>query len=137
MEYVTCIPIRFADVDAAGIVYYPQFFDYYHCAFEEMFGDTTGTAYADWLTQRRRGFPTVHVEADFTTPLEYGQTLQIAITVPRIGGSSLDYQFVARTERGTAAQALITKVCIDMDRREPAPIPEDLIAVLRGYGADQ
>lgn len=135
MEYLTEIPVRFADVDAAGIVYYPQFFDYYHCAFEELFGDATGTPYPEWLSVRRRGFPTVHVEADFKSPLEYGHSLHIAITVPRIGGTSLDFQFVARNDHGDAATARIAKVCIDMDAREPAPIPDDLREILQKYGA--
>ena len=133
MEYVTDIPIRFADIDAAGIVYYPKFFDYYHCAFEEMFGDTTGVDYSDWLTKRNVGFPAVHVEGDYKRPLEYGQRLNVAITVPRIGNTSLDYHFEARTHDGVAAAATVTKVCVTLDKREPIAIPEDLVAVLQKY----
>ena len=34
--FVFALPVRFADVDHAGIVYYPRFFHYFHVAFEEL-----------------------------------------------------------------------------------------------------
>ena len=37
MPFEFATPVRFADVDHAGIVYYPRFFHYFHMAFEELF----------------------------------------------------------------------------------------------------
>lgn len=133
VELSVQIPIRFADVDAAGIVYYPRFFHYYHSAFEEFFGLTHGTPYPEWIEKRRVGFPTRHLEADFQAPLRYGQDLSIAIHLPRIGERSVDFHFEARTPE-TAAWARITKVCVDMDTLKPCPLPDDLRPVLEQYG---
>ena len=36
MAFVYATPVRFADVDHAGIVYYPRFFHLFHLAFEEL-----------------------------------------------------------------------------------------------------
>ena len=48
-------PVRFADVDHAGIVYYPRFFHYFHAAFEEFFRRRMGgRAYVDLLDRRDR-----------------------------------------------------------------------------------
>lgn len=137
MEFTQEIPIRFADVDAAGIVYYPRFFHYYHQAFEDFFGATHGTPYSEWLSSRRVGFPTAHVEADFNAPLRYGDSLHVAVTVPRVGNRSLDFRFEARSGKTEpAASAVITKVCVDMDSLKPCDFPEDLLTVLRQYAPD-
>ncbi|MEE8142676.1 MAG: thioesterase family protein [Planctomycetota bacterium] len=129
------IPIRFADVDAAGIVYYPSFFHFYHMAFEDFFANAHGTHLAEWVGERGIGFPTTHLEADFCSPLRYGETLNIAITIPRIGESSFDFRFEARTGQShCAAWSLVTKVCVNMDSLRPLPIPEELRRVFQRYG---
>ena len=62
--FVFTTPVRFADVDHAGIVYYPRFFHYFHLAFEELFRQRIGArAYVDLLDKDRVGFPAVRAEA--------------------------------------------------------------------------
>ena len=41
MSYESRQPVRFSDIDRAGIVYYPRFFDYWHRAFEDFFAAAT------------------------------------------------------------------------------------------------
>ena len=133
MQYVREIPVRFADVDPAGIVYYPVFFHYYHSAFEDFFGDAHGTPYPRWIAERRIGFPTVHVEADFARPLRYGDALRVVVTVPRLSRRSVDFRFEAQVDGQTAAWSVVTKACIDMDSFEPRSIPDDLRDTLSRY----
>ncbi len=121
------VPIRFGDIDRAGIVYYPNYFHYYHVAFEEFFQAAHGMCYADWISLRRIGFPTVHVVADFGAPLRYGDPLRIDVAIPRVGDSSVDFRFFARgAEDKVCARATVTKVCVHMDKLRPEPIPQDL-----------
>ena len=86
------MPVRFADVDHAGIVYYPRFFHYFHVAFEEMFiarlGGGDVAAYQRVLDERKIGFPAVHAEADYKAPLRFGDLLEIELTVPHVGTKS-------------------------------------------------
>src|SRR5262249_13069736 len=43
-------PVRFADVDHAGIVYYPRFFHMFHVAFEELWRQRLGArAYSELI----------------------------------------------------------------------------------------
>ena len=58
MAFRTQVPVRFGDVDHAGIVYYPKFFIYFHEAFEDFF-DENGVAYHALLNQRHVGFITI------------------------------------------------------------------------------
>ena len=51
MAFRTPIKVCFADIDNAGIVYYPRFLHYFHLAMEEFFAQTLGIDYADVLHQ--------------------------------------------------------------------------------------
>ena len=82
--YRTTVKVRFGDVDHAGIVFYPHFFIYYHEAFEQFFDDS-GIAYHRLLGERKVAFPTVHIEVDYKAPLRYGDSLDLELSVPRIG----------------------------------------------------
>ena len=135
MQYVQEFSVRFADVDAAGIVYYPKFFHYYHVAFEDFFGAAHGTPYPEWIRDHQIGFPTVHVEADFHSPLRYGDRAHITVSVPRLGKSSLDFRFETRLDGARlAATARITKACVSMDNLSSCDLPADLREAFGRYG---
>src|SRR6266436_6043673 len=70
MAFRTSVPVRFGDVDHAGIVFYPKFFVYFHEAFERFFDDARIT-YERLIAERRIGFPTVHIDCDYLAPLRY------------------------------------------------------------------
>ena len=120
--------VRFNEIDAAGIVFYPRFFDYFHMTFEDFFLPATGTPYHEWIGERQIGFPAVHIETDFRAPLRYGMELEIALSFPRIGNSS----FVCRYEvTDPATNTLIctsevTVVTSDVKKMTPMPIPPQL-----------
>ena len=127
MAFRTQVPVRFGDVDHAGIVYYPQFFIYFHEAFEDFF-DENGVAYHKMLNTRHIGFPTVHIETDYKLPLRYGDALDIELTVPRVGDKSATFRYVGFRHRDgqRACSADITCACVEMTSFRATPIPDDL-----------
>ena len=124
-RYEAVVPVRFAEIDRAGIVYYPRFFHYLHVAFEEFFADRVGVPYPEMIDRRRVGFPTVHAECDYRKPLRYGDRLRIGVAVERIGRTSVTFRYRIRTGRGPAAEARTTVVCVDLDSFRPRAIPRD------------
>ncbi|MFN0059114.1 MAG: acyl-CoA thioesterase [Planctomycetota bacterium] len=140
MEFCLAIPVRFADIDPAGVVYYPNYFHYCHSVFEEFFGAAHGMSYADWTTKRRIGFPARHVEGDFEAPIRYGDALTMALHIGRIGRTSVEFLFEARvaTAAGGAptrvASFKATKVCVDLASLTPCVIPAELRSVFEKYG---
>jgi 4-hydroxybenzoyl-CoA thioesterase len=95
-------PVRFADVDHAGIVYYPRFFHYFHVAFEELWRARLGSrAYVNLLDNDRVGFPAVRAECDYRAPLRFGDTATIAVSVTKLGGKSIRFRYLVFRERET------------------------------------
>ena len=136
MPFRTQVQVRFGDVDHAGIVYYPQFFIYFHEAFEDFFEDN-GHRYPELLNQRRLGFPTVHIETDYKLPLRYGDALDIELSVPKLGQRSAVFRYVGFRHRDglQACRAEITCACVDMQTFKAVPIPDDLKALFGKFAA--
>ena len=129
------IPVRFADVDHAGIVYYPRFFHYFHIAFEEFFFRHLGRRYVDVVVKGKLGFPAVHAQAEFHAPVRFGQTLNVDMTVTRIGSSSISFGYVGRLGRRVAVTGDVTVVCVDMNTFRSRTIPKPLRGALEQYKA--
>jgi 4-hydroxybenzoyl-CoA thioesterase len=130
-------PIRFADVDHAGIVYYPRFFHLFHLAFEELFRVRMGArAYVDLLDHRHVGFPAVRAEADYKHPLRFGDTADIELTVARLGGKSITFRYrVWRAEepglpRVLAAEGQVVCAVTDLTRFVAIPVPDDVAGMI-------
>jgi 4-hydroxybenzoyl-CoA thioesterase len=134
MAFRTRVPVRFGDVDHAGIVFYPKFFIYFHEAFEEFFTDA-GIAYPELIGERRLGFPTVHIETDYRQPLRYGDSLDIELSVPKLGRRSATFRYhcYRHSDGKHACTAEITCACIDMNTFKSVDIPEDIRALFERF----
>jgi 4-hydroxybenzoyl-CoA thioesterase len=127
-------PVRFADVDHAGIVYYPRFFHYFHLAFEELWRARMGArAYSELIDRDRVGFPCVHADCDFVSPLRFGDTAEIDVTIAKLGGKSLTFRyrvFRAGEPRTLAAEGRVVCAIVDLSRFVAITAPERVTAML-------
>jgi 4-hydroxybenzoyl-CoA thioesterase len=141
--FVYRTPVRFADVDHAGIVYYPRFFHLFHLAFEELFRARLGArAYVDLLDRDQVGFPVVRAECDFASPLRFGDDAEIELTVARLGGKSVTFRYrVFRAAddgagrgdgppRVLAAEGKVVSAVTDLAHFVAVPIPDQIRALL-------
>lgn len=133
MAFIYSTPVRFADVDHAGIVYYPRFFHYFHLAFEELFRVRLGQrAYVDLLDKERIGFPAVRAEADYRAPLKFGDTAVITLSIAKLGESSIAFRYQVARGAGDDATSVVCcdgqVVCavVDLTAFRSVPIPERL-----------
>ena len=87
------LPVRFGQVDYAGIMFYPRFFENFHTVFEDMFSERLGVPYDSILRDRRIGFPTVRIETDFRKPFRFGEPMRLALDVLKLGRSSITFRY--------------------------------------------
>ena len=128
MAFTSLLKIRFDDVDGAGIVYYPQFFHLCHKAFEDFFDDAASVSYPQLINERRRGFPTVAIQSDFSAPLRYGDIAMVKLEIEKIGRSSATFSYEIRRKQDSKLcfSARITKVYMDLESNSVLPIPDDI-----------
>lgn len=134
------VPVRWSDVDAAGIVYFPQFLDYCHQAIEALFDALPG-GYPALTMQRRIGVPSVHLEVDYKAPLRYGDVCLVRLSVRKLGRSSVTFRHVLVRARDGVTCAEVTQVVAvsDLVALRSIPIPADVRAVLERHyeGSEQ
>ena len=126
MKFTIELPVRFGDIDQAGVVYYPRFFHYFHQAFEEWFGRALGRSYPELVLADGIGFPSVRIETEFVKPLRYGDRARVQIEVLEIGRASLTLRYeLARVGDGElSARATVKTVAVDNASFAPVPIPQ-------------
>ncbi len=116
--------VGFGEVDWARILYYPRFLHHCHLAFELFMEEALARPYASFLEADDLGFPTVHVETRYMRPIPYGSTLRMAVSVARMGRSSMDVRYVGCIDGGEpAASALVTNVLVRMSSFASLPMP--------------
>lgn len=121
--FKTTILVRFGDLDAAGIAYYPNLVNFLHEAFEDFFAGHVGRPYPE-VFREGLGFPTVKVEMEFLSPVHYGDRVQISVVVEKIGRSSVQIRYEAEVEDRPVFRARNTAVVVDMRTFRPTPLPD-------------
>ena len=126
-------PIRFSDCDPAGIVFFPQVFVMFNGLVEDWVSDALGIPYAELLTKRRTGLPTVSLQCDFTAISRMGDEVLLGLSVERLGNRSISLQLGCRQgeeERFRMRQVL---VCTSLDTHRAIDIPADLRAAIQHF----
>ncbi|HEX7006686.1 MAG TPA: thioesterase family protein [Alphaproteobacteria bacterium] len=126
------LPIRFTHTDPAGIVFFPRFFEMIQAAVEDWFTFGLGVNFAGFV---RDGFgmPTAHTECDFLKPCFLGDFLEIAVTLERIGRTSVHLAFNGTVNGEERLRARSVLVLFSLRERRPLPIEGELRARLERY----
>ena len=124
-RFTTRRKVRFGDVDAAGMAFYPRYFEMLNEAVEDWF-ESMGWDFARMHLEQRAGVPMRRVEADFTAASRLGDLLDVELTPLRLGRTSLevDAAFSCAGQPRWTAKAVL--VFIDLDRGTAKPWPDDL-----------
>lgn len=127
--------IRFEDIDAAQIVFFPRYLVYCHEALEQFFGALEG-GYSHLIVKRRIGLPAVHIDMEFKKPLRYGETVTVQVDITKIGKSSVGIRYTIVRVGDGAEVATINHVCVLTAMEEELhskPIPADVRALLEQH----
>lgn len=127
-------PIKFEDVDAAGIVFFARYVTYAHEAMEHFFGALEG-GYPRLIMERRVGLPAVHLDVSFKAPARYGDVLRIETSVDRVGNRSavLRYRMFHAATGVLAVEIAHTVVISDLRTITSCEMPGDLRARLQEH----
>jgi YbgC/YbaW family acyl-CoA thioester hydrolase len=118
------LQIRFQDVDAAGIIFYPRLFSYCHDVLVSFFA-AAGVPLHEHLREPSWIAPIRHAEADYLRPLRFGDRVEVAIVAAEVAESEVALGFrVARTtsqEVCALVQSVHTFVSVESFQRCPVP----------------
>lgn len=127
-------PVRFADVDAARILFFARYLEYCHDALEALFAPLPG-GYSAMINDRDVGVPSVRIEIDYKSPLRYGDTARIETVVERLGSKSITFLHTLRraSDREVCASVRQVVVTARLTQLASIPLPDDVRALLEGH----
>jgi 1,4-dihydroxy-2-naphthoyl-CoA hydrolase len=127
--------VRFQDVDAAKVVFFPRVLEYFHDAYVA-FLDERRLGLPEVLAKGEWGLPIRHAEADYMAPLRFGDSIEVAIVAKAIEehGFSLCYR-VVRMDAGGPVVAAVGEtrhvaVSVGEGRPRRRPLPPEVAAAL-------
>lgn len=120
-------PVHFEEIDAAGYVYFPRLVALAHEGIERMLWQDRPGGYASFVVGQRIGLPCVHVAADFSAPLRFGDEMIVELTVRKIGTSSVAFDVrIVRQDGVPCATIDYVCACSDLDGPKSRPLPGEL-----------
>lgn len=128
------LPIRFSQCDAAGIVYFPNYFDLVHACLEDWYEQVLGFGFTK-LVGSGHGAPIVHAECDFSAPSRMGDRVQLTLLVERLGGASVTYRFIGHADGFERFNAKIVTAFMALATGKAVPILPEIRARIEAYQA--
>jgi 4-hydroxybenzoyl-CoA thioesterase/acyl-CoA thioester hydrolase len=129
--------VEFHDTDMAGIMHFASFFVYMESAEHELLR-SLGLSVHSIIDGERVSFPRVSATCNYSSPAHCEEVLDIAITVARIGATSVTYEFEFTHAGRRVALGSMTCVCcrISSDQPpKPRSVPPEMAAALQAYAA--
>jgi 4-hydroxybenzoyl-CoA thioesterase len=130
-------PVRFDEVDPAGLVFFARYMNFAHEAVENFFAELPG-GYPALILGRKVGLPIVHLEADFRAPLRYGDELRVETSCEKVGRTSatLRHRIMRRSDRTACAELRQVVATISLETAKSCPMPDDVRRVLEAHRVD-
>ncbi|WP_417452019.1 acyl-CoA thioesterase [Kordiimonas sp.] len=124
------VQVRFAHVDAAGIMFYPRYFGLINDLVEDWFAQALDASFRQLHLVERRAVPTAHIEVDFHTPSKLEDQLVFSLFVERLGSSSCTLRIAAHCGAEARLSGKLILVHMDMETGKSQPWPDDLRAAM-------
>jgi 4-hydroxybenzoyl-CoA thioesterase len=137
IEHSTTVQVRWSDVDPAGIVFYPRFFEWYDLGCEALFA-SLGLAWPEAFPRYGIvGVPIVESGSKFLSPARYGDVLTIRSRVAVVTAKTfrMEHEISAGARlcsRGFEIRAWVAQPKAPGDPLHAVPIPVEVAMRLRG-----
>ena len=134
------VKVRWGDVDWAGIVFYPRFYEWFDLACDSLF-DALGLPWPALFPQHGIvGVPIVESGARFVSPVRWGDAIRIRATVAWVKDKTFRMEYEITVDGRACASGFEVRAWV---RRPSSPgepleaklIPDDVARRLRGDAA--
>lgn len=124
--------VRWGDCDAAQVVWFPHFVEWFEEAEEELY-TALGRPRRQLLEQFKFGMPRVELHTRFLAPARVGEVLRIGIASRVENPRRIRHEFEVRHDESNqlAATGLLRVGCVDWTTFAPRDLPMEVIDLIR------
>jgi acyl-CoA thioester hydrolase len=118
--------VHWSDTDAAGIVWFPNFFGWFEDAEEEIYVAALGRTRQSLLDELAFAMPRVDAAAKYRAPVRAGELIRIGIATTLENPRRLRHDFEMRAESTglLLAEGFVRVACVDSATFRPRDLPE-------------
>jgi acyl-CoA thioester hydrolase len=128
--FLNHIRVYYEDTDAAGIVYYANYFRFLErgrTEFLRILGHEQNALMAEGIA-----FAVRSVSAEFLKPARLDDQLSVETSIAALGRAQLTFAQCVRRDAELLLEAKVRVACIDPTRGRPIPMPQALYRQLAG-----
>jgi 1,4-dihydroxy-2-naphthoyl-CoA hydrolase len=134
-RFVHARTVRFHEIDAAGIVFYPRFQEWFHDAYVELLG-SEGCSLVEVLATRAWAAPLKGARAEFLKPLRFGDPLEVCCVAGRVERNHLLVGYRVESKGVAAAVGQTEHVFVDVEKFQRIELPAVIRKVATRLGVD-
>jgi acyl-CoA thioester hydrolase len=124
--------VHWSDTDAAGIVWFPNFFGWFEDAEEEIYVAALGRTRQALLDEHAFAMPRVDATAKYRSPVRAGELIRIGIASTLENPRRLRHDFQMRTEPAgvVLAEGFVRVACVDSATFRPRDLPAPVVQLV-------
>ncbi|MBI1736920.1 MAG: acyl-CoA thioesterase [Candidatus Rokubacteria bacterium] len=131
------MPVRWSESDPAGIAFYPRFFEWYDIGCAALFEGLGMPWPVIFPRYRIVGVPIVECGSRFTSPVRYGDRVQVTSTIAWVKDKTFRVEHEISVggricARGFEVRAWVARPTADGQPLHAGPIPPEVAEKLRG-----
>lgn len=131
-HYEWCFRVGLAEVDAAGVIFFPRLFERAQ-QLTEAWLESLGYGLGEMFRCGDFLLPVVRADAEYSAPMRLGDQVSAELRVVHLGNSSLKLAADYCTAEGLRARTGIVHVCIDRHSGATLALPPGLRQQLARY----
>ncbi len=118
--------VRFADTDAAGVVYFANVLKICHEAYEESLV-AADLNLKNFFQDTSTAIPIIHAEVDFFRPMYCGEQFLIQLVPQLLNEKTFELNYQIVKDSSQYARAQTKHICIDPLSRKIKPLPQPIL----------
>ena len=120
--------VHWSDTDAAGVVWFPRFLEWYEDAEEELYA-ALGRPRQALLEELRFGMPRVELATKFHSPTKAGQLVRVGLASRVENPRRIRHEFAIRQDQSDllVATGFVRVGCVDWTTFAPRDLPDEVI----------
>ena len=126
--------VRYAEVDAQGIVFNSHYLTYFDCAITEYYRKIKYN-YISEVKKSKKDFHVIKTTIEYKKPISFDQVIDLGVKISKIGNTSLTFDISIYSNRKNIllAEGNIIQVYTDQIKKCSTPLSKSFVKKIRKF----
>ena len=133
-KFFHTLRVRYAEVDAQGIVFNSHYLTYFDCAITEYYRKIKYN-YISEVKKSKKDFHVIKTTIEYKKPISFDQVIDLGVKISKIGNTSLTFDISIYSNRKNIllAEGNIIQVYTDQIKKCSTPLSKSFVKKIRKF----